>query len=356
MATEEHPSPRATRWRPRGRPAARSTTTDSVVAGTEATGRLRSVLPVTALALVLWTALAVYTGTVQNAYEYTSQPEGKISNSSALAVIDLVIVALVALWAVLRPERARHAAPWLIVLAIVGIAWQVLTAKTGILHPPYWPAPQTLLRHLVDERAILLRSVWASAKLLALGFALGGAAGFALGVSMGWSQRVHYWANPLLKTFGPVPAVALIPAAFAILPSAHAASVLLIALSAGFPIAVLTFSGVAGVARPYYDVAVTLGASPRFLVWKVAIPAALPSVFVGLFMSLGAVFPTLVVSEQLGAKAGLGWYLQWQQQWSAYPKMYVVLLVMVVLFSGLIALVFRIRDHVLSWQRGLVRW
>jgi ABC-type nitrate/sulfonate/bicarbonate transport system permease component len=33
--------------------------------------------------------------------------------------------------------------------------------------------------------------------------------------------------------------------------------------------------------RAYYDVARTLGASNRFLILKVAIPAALPHVFVG---------------------------------------------------------------------------
>jgi NitT/TauT family transport system permease protein len=64
----------------------------------------------------------------------------------------------------------------------------------------------------------------------------------------------------------------------------------------------------------------------------------------------------LVVAEMLGAKNGLGWYIQWQQRWSAYPKMYTAILVMIVVFSGLITLLFRVRGRVLSWQKELVRW
>ncbi|MFB5705692.1 ABC transporter permease, partial [Shigella sonnei] len=78
------------------------------------------------------------------------------------------------------------------------------------------------------------------------------------------------------------------------------ASVFLIAFSTAFPVAVLTWSGVAAVNRDYYEIARTLGASPRFLILKVAIPAALPHVFVGLFMGLSTSFAVLVVAEMLG--------------------------------------------------------
>jgi NitT/TauT family transport system permease protein len=63
---------------------------------------------------------------------------------------------------------------------------------------------------------------------------------------------------------------------------------------------VLTWSGVASVNNAYYDVARTLGAKPSFLIFKVAIPAALPHVFVGLFMGLGSSFAVLVVAEMIG--------------------------------------------------------
>ena len=118
----------------------------------------------------------------------------------------------------------------------------------------------------------------------------------------------------------------------------------------------LTWSGVAGVNAAYYDVARTLGASRWFLVFKVAIPAALPHVFVGLVMGLRASFAVLATAELMGVKAGLGFYLQWAQGWAAYSNMYAALIVMSLLCSGAITLLFKTRDRLLVWQKGVVKW
>jgi NitT/TauT family transport system permease protein len=250
----------------------------------------------------------------------------------------------------------RWAAPWLVVTGLLATAWELLTAKTGTLAPPYWAPPQMFVANFVDDHALLLDCLWHSVRLLAIGYTIGATAGFLLGVAMGWSRRVNYWMHPILRTIGPIPPAALIPILFVVLPSITTASVLLVAMAAWFPVTMLTWSGVSVVPRAYYDVARTLGARPRFLVWRVAVPSALPSVFVGLFMGLGMTFVTLVVAEMLGAKNGLGWYIQWQQRWSAYPKMYTAILLMIVLFSGLITLLFRVRNRTLAWQKELVRW
>ena len=176
------------------------------------------------------------------------------------------------------------------------------------------------------------------------------------GDALGWSNRPAYWIHPLMRLVGPLPATAWLPLAFFIFPTSAAASTFLIALATAFPLTVLTWSGVAGVQSAYYDVARTLGANSRFLVLRVAIPAALPHVFVGLFMGLGSSFAVLVVAEMLGVKSGLGWYLQWAQGWAAYANMYGALLVMALMCSALITLLFRVRDHLLAWQKGLVQW
>jgi NitT/TauT family transport system permease protein len=159
-----------------------------------------------------------------------------------------------------------------------------------------------------------------------------------------------------MRMIGPLPSIAWLPIAFFAFPSSWSASIFLIALTTGFPVAVLTWSGVASVNTAYYDVARTLGANQRFLIFKVAIPAALPHVFVGLFMGLGASFAVLVTAEMMGVKAGLGFYLQWAQGWAAYANMYAALLVMALMCTGLITFLFKVRDSVLSYQKGDVKW
>ncbi|MGE0800398.1 MAG: ABC transporter permease [Lautropia sp.] len=250
----------------------------------------------------------------------------------------------------------KPAGPWLVAAALLLVAWQILTAKLGWLPAPFFAPPQSLIDVFAEDWRRLGISTWYSARLLVQGLVVGSVIGFVTGVWIGWSRIAGYWVHPLLRFLGPVPASALLPLAFFFAPSSHVAAVFLIALAAFFPIAVLTWSGIAGVNRTYYDVARTLGASEAFLVFRVAIPAALPQVFVGFFMALGATFSTLITAEMMGVKAGLSWYLQWSQGWAAYANMYAALLVMAALCSGLITLLFTIRDRVLSWQKGTVKW
>lgn len=252
--------------------------------------------------------------------------------------------------------RVRPAGPWLIAFAAGLVLWEIFTAKLGTLPPPFFAPPQSLIEVYVSDWARLLDSAGNSLKLLAIGVALGGLTGFLVGVLIGWSRRASYWIHPVLRVLGPLPTTALLPISFYFFPSSWSTAVFLIALGTGFPVAILTWSGVAGVNRNYYDVARTMGASPWFLVLRVAIPAALPQVFVGLFMGLGHAFATLVVAEMLGVKSGLGWYLTWAQGWASYPNMYGALLLMALLFSGIITLLFLLRDRVLSWQKGTVKW
>jgi len=256
-----------------------------------------------------------------------------------------------------KPGRALQAAgPWFLALGIFFIVWELVTAKLGWLPRPFFAPPQGLVDAYVQDWPRLLVCTEFSLRLFAYGFTIGAAAGFVLGVCLGWSPGFNYWGQPVLKLIGPVPATAWLPIIFFVFPTTFGASIFLVALATGIPVAILTWSGVKSVSTAYYDVARTLGASSRFLVLKVAIPAALPHVFVGLFMGLYASFAVLVVAEMMGAKAGLGWYLQWATGYSAYGNMYAALVIMALICSGLVKLLFLLRDRLLSWQKGLVAW
>jgi NitT/TauT family transport system permease protein len=287
---------------------------------------------------------------------------GDWSRTQAVAVGAFVIAALV-FAGTLGADRlgsfgygVRRRAPWLLVLGVFLSVWELATAKFAWLPLPFFPPPQSIVEVYTDDLPKLLASVIASVKLQLGGYAIGALLGFITGVSIGWSRGVGYWVHPVLRFIGPLPATAWLPIAFFTFPTSWSASTFLIALATGFPVTVLTWSGVASVSSAYYDVARTLGAKPSFLVLKVAIPAALPHVFVGLFMGLGSSFAVLVVAEMIGVKAGLGWYLQWAQGWAAYANMYAALIVMSLLCSGAITLLFRVRDRLLVWQKGVVKW
>jgi NitT/TauT family transport system permease protein len=251
-------------------------------------------------------------------------------------------------------EVLIHYGPWLIAIGIWLALWELTTAKFGWLPKPFFSPPHGLLNVYVTDGQRLLICIGYTLRLWALGFLSGIVVGYAVGVALGWSKRFSYWGMPLLKLIGPVPATAWIPCTFYFFPTTFGASIFIVALASGIPVAILTASGVGSVNRAFYDVGRILGADSRYLIRRVAIPAAMPHVFVGLFMALYYSFAVLVVAEMLGAKYGLGWYIQFQTAYSGYANVYAALLIMAVLCAGIIRLLFVARDRLLNWQQGFI--
>ena len=284
--------------------------------------------------------------------------QGKLLFSRLLTALPLLYAAALAFASVSGRFRAtlKQQAPLAAALLGFIVVWDLSTLKLALLPLPYFPSPGVVFGTLISERATLALSALYSLRLLFLGYFVGLLVGIPTGIWMGWSPRFHYWANPALRLIGPIPATAWIPIAMVAFPSSFTASIFLIALSCWFPITVMSWTGIANVNKAYYEVARSLGADEWYLIRHIAVPAALPTIFVGLFMGLGMAFVTLIVGEMLGVKAGLGWFINWAQGWAEYSKVYAALLVMAVLFSSIITVLFKVRDKVLVWQKGLIKW
>src|SRR5207244_4910123 len=106
----------------------------------------------------------------------------------------------------------------------------------------------------------------------------------------GCCNQARYRRMPLLKVVAPIPAPAWIPLAMVLSPSPRFSAIGIIALAVWFPVTMLTASGISNTRASYLDVARTLGGNRWYLIFRVAIPAAMPNIFIGLFMGLGASF------------------------------------------------------------------
>jgi NitT/TauT family transport system permease protein len=234
--------------------------------------------------------------------------------------------------------------------------WEVLTAGLHLLPMPYFPSPAGVLQSLITDWHMIYDCTWHSLFLLGQGYLLGVTVGVITGICIGWFPAARYWGMPVLKVVGPIPATAWIPLAMVVSPSSMVSAIGLIALAVWFPVTMLTASGISNTPASYLDVARTLGASRSYLIFRVAIPAAMPNIFIGLFMGLGTSFLTLVVAETVGVKSGLGWYVSWAQGWAEYGKVYAALVIMAVFFSTIMTALFKVRDRVLVWQKGTIKW
>jgi len=322
----------------------------NIVRPAQAWERTRKLLAVPVAAFV---ALAIHFGVSKN------QPVPETHSYSLFLGVILVSAFAAAVvqhfWPPLK-RWMRHMCPIIAAGVLLMCLWEVITSGFRWLPLPYFPSPAGVLQSLINDRGLLFDSTWHSLRLLLAGYALGVAVALVSGVCIGWFAPARYWGMPLLKIIGPIPATAWIPLAMVLSPSAMFSAVALIALAVWFPVTMLTASGISNTRASYLDVARTLGAGRAYLIFRVAIPAAMPSIFIGLFMGLGAAFLTLVVAETVGVKSGLGWYVSWAQGWAEYGKVYAALLIMAAFFSTIMTLLFKARDRVLVWQKGVIKW
>lgn len=232
-------------------------------------------------------------------------------------------------------------------LLVLIAVWYYFTAYSHLIGPKFLPGPDVVLNSVGGNWPRLWRGTLFSLKLLATGFSIGAILGIASGIVCGWSQKGNYWVGPLVRIIGPIPPLAYSSALIVAFQSTYWSSATMIAINVWFPVTILTKNGIYNSEKAFFDVASLYGADNWFKILRIALPSALPSIFTGLFMGLITAFITLNVAEMLGVRQGLGWYIH-----GGMPGAYFIALV---LYSSLIAVLFKVRDQVLIWQKGLVK-
>jgi NitT/TauT family transport system permease protein len=232
----------------------------------------------------------------------------------------------------------------------------VATAKSMVLPQLYFPSIARIFNVFFEDSALLLECIQSSFLLLIKGIIIGFFLGMICGIAVGWSKNANYWIYPFIRILGPIPSSTWTPLALVVFPSAQGAAVFLIAFGVWFQITILTCSGIQSVKKAYFEVSSTLGANDLQNLFKIAVPAAAPSIFLGFFNATCSSFVALMAAEMIGCKSGLGWYVNWQKTMLSYPNVYAGLIVVAIFCYILVTIQFKVRDRLLSWQEGVVKW
>ncbi|MBQ4489405.1 MAG: ABC transporter permease subunit [Ruminobacter sp.] len=290
-------------------------------------------------------------------------PDSSLHKATGHAYLVWFIAGLVLLYEILivagsksvKEKLLYKAAFYAVFLQVLNI-FNILTAKFAVLPVLYFPSPDRILEVLVTDWMFLGQCLLYTLRIQLSGWLVGVFTGVATGIAIGFSKRIRYWFNPLVRVLGPIPPTAWIPIVLVVFPSVIVASSFLIALAVWFPTTVLTSNGIANIKNSYFEVASTLGAKRIYSIFKVGVPAAMPFMFIGIFNGTCSSFITLVTAEMLGAKYGIGWYINWQKEMMSYANVYAGLIVMSLVCFVVITILFKLRDHLLVWQKGVIKW
>lgn len=135
-------------------------------------------------------------------------------------------------------------------------------------------------------------------------------AGIAAGVVLALVRRLGYLLDPLLTAIYCAPAIAFIPILVVWFGVGPQSKIVIVFLSAFFPIMINTRTGVGEVAEPWLRAVRAFGANPLEVITKAILPGSLPAIMAGLRLGLGRAIVGLIAAEMYVSLAGIGRLIQ----------------------------------------------
>lgn len=185
-----------------------------------------------------------------------------------------------------------------------------------------------------------------------VGYLLAAVVGIVIALLWTLFPRFEEYSNVFCAAIMAIPKTAILPLLILWFGIGFQSKVVLIFLFSVFQILYNTVTGTKQCKTEYLKVARVFQASRTQTVFKVMIPAALPSMFNGLRLAATTALTGVVFSEMQSAKAGLGYLLSEAQNLLNTPRMFFVIIlvtVISVLFVKLITVIEYAVCH--KWRR-----
>lgn len=187
-----------------------------------------------------------------------------------------------------------------------------------------WASPEPAYGISLFTAAYYKHILYSTLRALAA-FALAVALGVPLGIFMGWSVRFNEYASALVGLLRPIPPLAWVPLAILVLPGVESAVVFVTFLVAFFATTLNTYVGVKSIDQDYLRAAACLGAGRRDMLVDVIVPGALPQIFTGLQIAMGAAWFSLAAGEMIAAQYGLGFLIMDAYNLIQYPTIVIAM-------------------------------
>jgi len=234
-------------------------------------------------------------------------------------------------------RRAWVAAGRAGVVVLVLLTWAAASRVTDLV-PGLEPTLDTLVDGFRD--GWLRAGLAATAQAVAVGFGWAVLLGFPLGYLLGRSRVFGELFDPLVAGLFAVPRIIFYPILLSWFGVGMVAESTMAALSALFPIAVMTTAAVRDVARgPLPKLAASLNLSEAQQLVKIYLPAIASPLMVALRIGFSVALIAAIIAEFFAARAGLGLLAARAYALLDLPRMFaVVLLIVTVGFAGNLAL------------------
>ncbi|HRF07577.1 MAG TPA: ABC transporter permease [Xanthobacteraceae bacterium] len=246
---------------------------------------------------------------------------------------------------------------------IVPLLWQVCTVAillalwqwAALNRPaPHLPLLQNIAAGYIRlwHGDLLFSAIIPSLSRLAIGFLMAVAAGCVLGLMLGYLKGLDPWIRPVLEYLRFIPAVAILPAALLLFGPTDTMRIFVIAFGSVFPVLLAAIDGARRVEPLLLDVARVERLTIPERLFRVVLPASMPSIFAGVRIALSIALVMMVISELIAADNGLGFYILRNQRLFQTANVYAGVLTIGTIGLVLTLSLLAIEKRVLAWHRG----
>jgi NitT/TauT family transport system permease protein len=245
----------------------------------------------------------------------------------------------------------RHAAGRYAAVAFVLVLWEV-APRVGLVEPAFLPPLTQVLASgwTLIKNGQLFEHVWASVTRSLVGYGLALSYAIPLGLAIGWYRRLANALSPLVETLRNTAALALLPVFILLFGIGESSKIALVVYSCSWPLLLNSIAAVKNVDPLLIKSARTMGLGSWQLFRKVILPAALPTIFVGMRLAGASSLLVLVAAEMIGAKAGLGYLIIYSQYNFQIEYMYVGIITITALGLLFNHGLGRLERHFTAWK------
>lgn len=251
---------------------------------------------------------------------------------------------------VVRPRR--EVPKWLITvgsLTFVILAWEIFGRD---VNPVFGSYPSAIFAAFIDlvKSGLLIKALWQSMQAFLVGYGLAVVVGVPLGLVIGRSRVLEAAIGVFITGAYAMPLVALVPLLVLWLGLGFAVKACVVFLMAVFPIVINTWLGVRAVPKTLIEVGKSFVASDFTIMRRIVLPATIPYIMAGIKLAVGRGVVAMVIAEFFTAISGLGAIIINAANSFDTARMFVPVIVLMVLATGLNSFVGFIERKVAPWQ------
>jgi NitT/TauT family transport system permease protein len=232
-------------------------------------------------------------------------------------------------------------------LAVPLLLWSLIS-YAQIVPPMFLPTPTAVVQSGIEMflNNDLISDVLISCGRVLAGFVVAAVIGVPMGIAMGTFYSMESLFAPFVGTVRYMPVTAFVPLIVIWLGLGEESKILIITLGVVLYNAIMIADAVKFIPSEMINVAYTLGATRRDVLFRVIVPATFPSVLDTLRVNISGAWNYLVIAELVAAQTGLGFRIIQAQRYLQTEKV-----LFCILLIGLIGLAI---DYGLKWMSAVL--